>query len=160
MESVQQAGVRTGVVAQDLPSPTAFAAIGVLAVTLGTHVSIWVDAAREGDNSILGVVPWLVYPGIAATVAVRSRVELLAIGVAAFLPVAVFGLFYGPDRVQSMGIGVPLGYATLIVISVVAASHFARRRGLRGAIAAIFVGGAAFLLALGITIVALSLPVY
>lgn len=148
MESLQLPGARTGLVAQDLPIPRALAAIGLLAVAFGAHIFIWVDNARVNDNSILGVVPWLLYPGTVAAIAVRSRVELLAIGVAAILPVAVFGLV-GPDRVQSMGIGVPLGYATLIWISAMAASLVADRRGSGGAIAAVFVGAATFLLALG-----------
>ncbi len=148
MESLQLPGTRSGLVAQDLPIPRALAAIGLLAVALGAHIFIWVDTAREGDNSIFGVVPWLMYPGIVAAVAVRSRVELLAIGFAAILPVAAFGLL-GPDRVQSMGFGVPLGYAILIWISAMAASLVADRRGRGGAIAAVFVGAATFLLALG-----------
>jgi hypothetical protein len=148
MESLQLPGGRTGLVSQDLPNAKALAAISVLAVAFGIHIFIWVDNARVNDNSILGVVPWLLYPGIVAAIAVRSRVELLAIGVAAILPVAAFGLF-GLERLQSMGIGVALGYATLIWISAMAASLVADRRGAGGAIAAVFVGAATFVLALG-----------
>ena len=151
MESMQLAGARTGVVPQDLPTLRAVAAVSLLAVAFGIHIYIWVDTAREGDNSILGIVPWLLYPGIVAAIAVRSRVEVLAIGLGAVLPVAGFGLF-GSDRLQAMGIGVPLGYAALIAISVVAASHFARRRGIGGVIAALLLGAATFPLAFGIVV--------
>jgi hypothetical protein len=151
METVPLPGTRAGLVAQDLSNAKALAAISLLTVALGTHIFFWVDNARVDDNSSLFVVPWLAYPGVVAAIAVRSRIELLAIGVGAILPVAVFGLF-GPDRVQSMGIGIPLGYAMLIWISAMAASLVADRQGRVGVIAAVFIGAAAFLLALGVVV--------
>jgi hypothetical protein len=150
MESVQVPEARTSeVVPRNLPSLLAILAVGLLAISLGVRIFVWVDNARPDDWSILGIVPWLAYPGIVAAIAVRSRVRWLATGVAALGPIPAFALPFGVDRTSEMGPGVSLGYAALILISVVVASRFARRRGLRGSIAAVLGGAAAFVLALG-----------
>lgn len=161
MESVRVPGARTSeVVPQNLPSLVAVLAVGLLALTLGVRVFVWVDNVRPDDWSILGLLPWLAYPGIAAAIAVRSRVQWLATSLAALVPVTAFSLLFGLDRVRAMGPGVPLGYAALILISVGVACRFARRPGLRGSIAAILGGAAAFVLACGVTLVVLLLPSY
>ena len=112
METIQVATEpRRRVVEQGLPSVAAVSAIALIALVLGIRVFVWVDTAREGDNSILAMVPWLAYPGIVASIAVRSRVELLATGFAAVVPVAVFGLLYRSGGMENVGLGVLLGYA-------------------------------------------------
>jgi hypothetical protein len=156
-------GARTRAeVTQSLPSPSALLAIGSIAALLGVRVFIWVDTARENDNSILGLVPWLLYPGIVAVIAARSRVERLAIGVAAIVPVAMFAVLYGRERVEATGLAVWLAYVALLLISVSEATRIARRPGWPGVIAAIAGGAAAFLLTVGVTMVALVLlfPIY
>lgn len=162
MEAMQPAEASSArpVVAQTFPSSVVIIAIAALALGLGLHVGVWVNTARPEDASILGLIPWLAFPGIVAAIAVRSRVEMLATGVAAAVPVAMFATLYGADRVRDMGLGVPLGYATLILISVAAASWFARRPGPQWLIGAMVGGGVAFLLALGLTLLMLTLPIF
>jgi hypothetical protein len=161
MERLQIPGAPTrAVVTQNLPSPSALLGIASIAILLGVRVFIWVDTARENDNSILGLVPWLVYPGIVAAIAVRSRVERPAIGVAAIVPVAVFGILFGRERVEATGLPVLSAYVALLLISVWAASRLARRRGWLGVIAAMIGGAAGFLLTVGATVFVLLLPIY
>ena len=102
----------------------------------------------------------LAYPGIVASIAVRSRVELLATGFAVVVPVAVFGLLYRSGGMENVGLGVLLGYAILILISVLVASRLARRPGWSGLITAFVSGGGTFLLALAAVFFVLLLPIY
>jgi hypothetical protein len=161
MKSVQNPSVPSrSIVGPSFPTPLAVVAIAALALGLGVHVGVWVNTARPEDDSILGLIPWLAYPGVVAAIAVRSRVAMLAIGVAVALPVAMFATLYGPDRTREMGIGVLLFYVVLLVISLSTASWFARRPGWQGLIGAIVGGAASFLLAFGLAIIVVLLPIY
>ena len=160
MESFQVPGLPTrAVVTESLPSPSALLGIASIALLLGVRVFIWVDGARANDNSILGLVPWLLYPGIVAAIAVRSRVQWLAIGVAAIVPDATFAILFGRERVEAMGPVVLPAYVALLLISLLTATRFAHRRGWFGVIAAAAGGAAAFLLTVGVTVVVISFQI-
>ncbi len=151
MESMQLPGARAGLVAQDVPTSRALAAISLLAAAFGIHIFFWVDNAWVNDNSILWVVPWLLYPGIVAAIAVRSRIELLAIGVAAILPAAAFGLF-GFERLQAMGIGCGTWLRDIDLDQRDGGVTGRRPSGTEGSHRGRFVGAATFLLAFGVVV--------
>jgi hypothetical protein len=123
--------------------PTGVAALAVTAIglALGLHVGLTVDGAQADDESMYGLLPWLLYPGVIAIIAVRTHAEMLVTGLAAVVPIAAFATTY--DRLAEMGIGVPLWYAALILVGITAASSVARRRGPIRTLASLVVGAVA-----------------
>jgi hypothetical protein len=129
---------------QARPMPTAIAASMVVAVFVLLYVSnLAIDQLRLRDDvPTLGgfgwFLPWLLYPGLTAWIAVRAVSEPVVTVLAMLLPALVLALSIARPPLDMVDVGYPLAAAAGVFFGMWAGTDMMRRVG-HGGTAAGFV---------------------
>ena len=126
------------------PLGTALAAGVVVFYAVAMSAATWVFL-NTGSQILPGVLVWIgwgLYPGVAATVAIRSRSEASVTAIAVLVPALIQAPFNEPGRYLLTAVVVPLAIAAGTFFGIWVAGALMRRPGRGRTVVGFLAGGA------------------